>query len=194
MKINQLGALTFLAASVLAVAGCGTSTGGNSVQPTTAGTTTPVPATAAPTTAATAAAQASNQGGACGLITSAEAQTAVGAPLGPPQLSSVPPQNGLALETCTYPRTTGGQGVIVGIYSYGSGITSSLFNQYRQSKGDTTTVTGVGDEAFKTASHGAGQDQVTFRKGSKAALVSLAADTNLESSLLALCQAAAGRL
>lgn len=132
----------------------------------------------------------------CGLVTSGEAQTAVGAPVEAPKVMSLPPVKGLALETCMYLGANGTGYVLVGLYDYDGDVTSTLFAQFRQSEfqdQDTTTVNGVADEAFEIG--GASNSRLIFRKGSKAAEVSLAtADTNLETRLLELGRLAAGRL
>lgn len=98
--------------------------------------------------------------------------------------------------------TNSKQGVGTGVYTYAGGITSALFSEFRREQSyETTTLNGVGDEAFEIMNRpiGSKADQLYFRKGSKAALVELrmttdTTDGDLQARVLELGKAAAGRL
>lgn len=75
-------------------AGCGKGSDSQPMAP-------PAEVTTTSAVAPTIAPQGSNASGACRLVTTAEAEKAVGAPIGTPTARSVPPENGLGLEMCT---------------------------------------------------------------------------------------------
>lgn len=193
----RLGSSFLTAVGVLLVAVVFSTACGKSTQKSAATTTRDnVTATSV------AGSHGSNASGACKLVTSAELEKAAGASLLTGTPRTVPLQNGLGLEMCQW--TNGKQGAATGVYTYAGGITSALFTEFRHeqsSKYDTTTVDGVGDEAFEIMTNPVGSktDQIYFRKGSKAALVELTMATettnaDLQQRVLDLSKAAAGRL
>ena len=204
MKHVQLSLSAVLVTGALAVAACGEDSDPDATKATPQSTSTSPAAAAEPAAGALA-------GTACRLVTAAEAQKAIGAPV-EEKHRSVPPEQGVRLKQCAYRNSDKNGAVFLAVYSRADGITSAEFNRRVQNAPNNTSsvepVDGVGDEALRTTAELS--RIVYFRKGQKVGSVAMKivalgsgdaesravqdAQRNLDERLLALSRLAAQRL
>lgn len=203
VKHVQLSLSAVLVTGALAVAACGEDSDPVATKATPQSTSTSPAAAAEPAAGALA-------GTACRLVTAAEAQEAIGAPV-EEKHRSVPPEQGVRLKQCAYRNPDKNGAVTLAVYSRADGITSAEFNKRVRNAPNTSSiepVDGVGDEALRGTA--VLSRIVYFRKGQKVGSVAMEivalgsgdaesravqdAQRNLDERLLALSRLAAQRL
>jgi hypothetical protein len=182
-RCTPLAACGGLALAVLALAGCGGSTGSISTPPTS--THAAAPGDAAPGAATPTSPPAGNPTAAdpCSLITTQEASAALGVAAGT--------GSGYAGQ-CAYATTSGSVTIVATQYPDDSTATSSYNATSTAAKAGLTgfqIVSGMGDHAFLT-----GTGLVEFSKGSTVVIIQVLGPTPSTDAMTTLGQAAAGRI
>jgi hypothetical protein len=151
--------LTLLAPALLAAALLGACASGKASGPTASGASGSPTSGAAAASSATPAATGSTGTGtgggstgtgglgkrdACAVLTSQDAQSILGQPVGPGKDGSA---LGIPYPSCTY-TATGGAFQTVGLTIFDATATANLINQYKQQFPDMTSLPGLGDAAL----------------------------------------------
>ena len=193
-RAGHLGARMLVACALLA--GCGGSSSDvENTSSNAAAATTAANAAASPDTSASSSGDAAGTG-ACRLITSAEAEAALGVSIQPTSNKDLGVENGLQHDTCAY-ASTDFQGVITVQLFTGAGAVDDFAQQKLTYANTAKSVSGIGEEAFQLSGDvvGPGAGDLRFRVGSNEVQIEIHSDApDLDAKLLELGRAAAGRL